>query len=182
VYHSGWKADTRLYAESQHLLDSLSISHRPVQAGDRIEIDSSVGIQVLAPPAEKWPASFGENDASVVLRVTYGTVRILLTGDIESAAEEWLVNRYGTALASNIVKIPHHGSSTSSTGPFVAAATSSRKGVVGVVPVGERNAFGLPDPSVLRRWSTAGVRVYSTGDTGAVWLRTNGRTVRRIDW
>jgi competence protein ComEC len=182
VYHSGWKADTRLYAESQHLQDSLSVSHRWAQTGDRIEIDPSVGIQVLAPPAEKWPASFGENDASVVLRVTYGNTRILLTGDVESAAEEWLVDRYGTALASDVVKIPHHGSSTSSTGAFVAAATSSRNGVVGVVPVGERNAFGLPDPSVLRRWSAAGVHVYSTADAGAVWLRTDGRRVQSVDW
>jgi len=182
VFHSGWKADTRLYAESQRLLDSLSVSHRPVQAGDTIGIDSSVGIQVLGPPVEKWPGAFGENDASVVLRATYGDTRVLLTGDVESAAEDWLVNRYGTALASDIVKIPHHGSSTSSTGPFVAAATADRNGVVGVVPVGERNAFGFPDPSVLRRWGAAGVQVHLTSDTGAVWLRTDGQTVRRIDW
>lgn len=181
VFHSGWEADTHLYSESRRLLDSLSIPHRSVEAGDTIALDPSVGIQVLAPPPEnRRSPSFTENDVSIVLRITYGQIEILLTGDIEEAGEDWLVSRYADGLASEVVKIPHHGSSTSSS-PRLVSATAT-KSQTAVVPVGRRNAFGLPDPRVLSRWQSAGSTVLSTAESGAVWMQTDGDRVWRKCW
>jgi len=183
IVHSGWEADTRLYTESRRLLDSLSIPHRPVEAGDTITLDPSTGIQVLAPPpGNRRSPSFTENDVSVVLRVTYGHTEILLTGDIEEAGEDWLVSRYAEDLSSEVVKIPHHGSSTSSSPRLVSATTMESEPQTAIVSVGRRNAFGLPDPHVLSRWRSAGSTVLSTAESGAVWMQTDGDRVWRKCW
>jgi competence protein ComEC len=115
------------------------------------------------------------------LRLTYGDVRVLLPGDIEAAAERDLVRTFGSTLQSRVVKVPHHGSGSSSTEPFVAAATGSTA-TRAVVSVGQSGRFGMPDPTVLSRWASADARVRSTAHRGAVWLRTDGRTVWSVDW
>lgn len=180
VLHNGRRKDSNLYREVMHLLDSLGVSHRAVQAGDTLGLDSTVSVRVLAPIRSVRNAS--DNEASVVLHVAYGSVQFVLTGDIGGMSERALVKRYG-GLEAEVATIPHHGSRTSSTPLFVREVV--RDSTVfpsrAIVSVGESNRFGLPDPEVIRRWTLEGAVVQSTAD-GAVWLHTNGVCVREVDW
>jgi len=90
----------------------------------------------------------------------------------------WLSHHYGVLLRSDVVKVAHHGSSTSSHPVVVREAAAN--GGTAVVSVGTRNPFGLSAAAVLRRWSKAGTTLATTAADGAVWLRSDGKQVRRV--
>jgi competence protein ComEC len=105
-----------------------------------------------------------------VLRLVFGSVAVLLAGDIEQPAEDELV-RSGVDLRANVVKVPHHGSRTSSTTAFVDAVRPT----FAVLSVGERSRFGHPGPEVVQRYIARGARVFQTGRNGTITVETNGR-------
>lgn len=182
VVHSGQRTDTELYAETQRLLDREDVLQQVVRRGDALAVDSTVRLQVLGPPRPLVQRGIeSENDASVVLRLTYGKVNVLLPGDVEAAAEQDLIRTYGNQLDSWVVKVPHHGSSTSSTPAFVRAASDSLHGSHAVVSVGRNNRYGMPSEKILSRWE-ARARLYSTARSGAVWMRTDGQSVWKVRW
>ena len=180
VLHSGWEATTELFAETRVLIDSLSVPHHAVDAGDTLRVDDSVQIDVLAPPPR--PRQVGlttKNDASVVLRLAYGSTTMLFTGDVEAPGEQWLDAAYKKQLAADVVKIPHHGSKTSSTPSFVQYATMDSSHAV--VSAGRDNAFGMPHAGILARWRMNGAIVHETMQ-GAVWTRSDGTSFRTVSW
>jgi competence protein ComEC len=119
------------------------------------------------------------NDASVVLAVEHGATRWLLTGDAEAAGEAALLARFGERLKADVVKVGHHGSRTSSTPPLVDAAGQPQ---FAVVSVARRNRYGLPDEEPIARWAATGAAVLHTSTEGAVWLRSDGESIERVDW
>lgn len=139
-------------------------------------------MQILAPPYDENAQIETRNNASVVLRVSYGNVDVLLPGDVEAKAEKNLVRKYGDQLESEVVKIPHHGSSTSSTPSFVQAVSGSDGGSYAVVSVGREDQYGMPHEIVLSRWKTHGTCMHSTAENGAVWMRTDGKGVWPVSW
>lgn len=183
VVHNGRPADTELYAEAQRLLEREGVIQQVVQRGDTLALGPSVRGQVLGPPRRPSRRGVeGRNGLSVVLHLAYGEVDVLLPGDVEAAAERDLVRVYGDQLGSRIVKIPHHGSSTSSTRPFVGAASAKSGRSYAVVSVGRDNRYGMPSQEVLSRWQSQGMRVRSTARGGAVWVRTGGEEVWQVHW
>ena len=141
-----------------------------VRSGEHFEIDG-VGIDVLwPPPAQGSPVTSG-NDDSIVLRLVYGSISILLAGDIERNAEESLVAS-GVNLQADVLKAPHHGSRTSSTEAFVNAVNPG----YAVISVGERSRFGHPHASVVERYKAHGVNLLQTGRNGMVTLESDGST------
>jgi competence protein ComEC len=115
-----------------------------------------------------------ENDASLVLHVTWGETSLLLPGDVEAAGE--------SALAAagiprvDVVKAPHHGSRTSS-GRALVSATAPRWVVF---PVGAGNRYGFPHAETVTRWRETGAELLRT-DGGPVRFRSDGRVIRRVD-
>ncbi len=183
VVHNGWSADTELYAETQRLLDRKEIPQRAVRRGDTIAVDRAVGIQVLSPPRNSSRYGIDErNDASVVLHLRYGTVDLLFPGDVETTAERNLVRAYGSQLESRVVKVPHHGSATSSSPGFVRAVSGADGRSHAVVSVGQSGQYGMPSEEVLSRWREHEVSVHSTARSGAVWTRTDGEEVWHVRW
>ena len=144
---------------------------RPLARGEWIE-RAGVRLQVLGPPpgSEDW----SENDASLVLRVEYGAVAVLLPGDVEAAGERALAGG-GLPLAADVVKVPHHGSRTSS-GPALVAAVRPR---FAVLSLARRNPFGFPAPEVVARWRRAGAEVLGT-DAGAQRFLSDGKRIWRV--
>ncbi|HEX8909837.1 MAG TPA: DNA internalization-related competence protein ComEC/Rec2, partial [Anaeromyxobacteraceae bacterium] len=141
---------------------------RPNQAFER----AGVRFEALGPPdgSEAW----SENDASLVLRITHGEVAFLLCGDVEAEGEDALLASAAGRLRADVVKIPHHGSATSSGEALVAAARAR----YAVATVGRENRFGFPSSEVVARWEAAGARVLRTSG-GAVRFLSDGRAVRR---
>ena len=179
VYDNGQEYDSYLYREVRHLIDSLSIGHRVLSAGDLLELDETVHMKVLAPIHE---LASSVNDASVVVRISHGEVSILLTGDAEQESESLMSMYYGTLLSSTIVKAGHHGSSTSSTTQFVQESRRTGEDGVVVVSVAERNRYRHPSREVIERWKDSGRDVHLTSESGAIWFRSNGKDIRRVQW
>lgn len=183
VVHNGRPADTELYAETRRLLDRKGTPQRTVQRGDTLAISPSVRAQVLSPPPRPAHRGIeGRNSASVVLHLGYGEVDLLLPGDAESDAERDLVRTYGRQLESRVIKVPHHGSATSSSPDFVRAVSGARGESHAVVSVGQNEQYGMPSEEVLSRWRRRGANVHSTAQEGAVWIRTDGEEVWRSHW
>ena len=172
---NGQNGTSALWADVLHLADSLGVPVQPVGAGDTLAVDPAIRLRVLGPdgPMES------PNDASVVLFVEHGTTRWLLTGDAEVSGEAALLTRFGERLATDVVKVGHHGSRTSSTPRMVEAAGRPQ---FAVVSVARRNRYGLPDEEPIERWTATGAAVLHTSQEGAVWLRSNGETVERVSW
>jgi competence protein ComEC len=118
-------------------------------------------------PAPADYAARRANHLSCVLRVADAAGSMLLTGDIERAAEAALLARDGAALRAEVLLVPHHGSRTSSSIEFLAAVQPAGA----IVPVGYRNRFGHPEAEVLARYRALGVQVLRTDRDGAVSVR-----------
>lgn len=153
------------------LLDVLRRRGIPVDTaarGDVIQV-GDVKIEVLYPTAIDDPNALSGNNNSVVLRIVCGSRAFLLTGDIEREAETQLLAR-GSQLAADIVKVPHHGSRTSSTQEFVNAVGAK----FAIIPVGRRSPFGHPHAEVVERWKAAAAHVMTTGERGMISVSTDG--------
>jgi competence protein ComEC len=112
-----------------------------------------------------------ENDNSLVVAVGWRGRSLLFAGDVEADGEAGLVARAGPSAAVDVVKVPHHGSKTSSTAPFVAATHPT----IAVLSVGERNRWGFPNPGVTARWAGVGARVWRTDRDGGVTVTVDKR-------
>ncbi len=155
------------------LLDAVSPRDVPVRVvarGDILEI-GGVTIEVLNPGPEA-SGRLSSNNSSIVLRVAFGSTVFLLAGDIEQAAEHDLVSNFVApeSLKAGVVKVPHHGSRTSSTADFVKRVDSR----IAIISVGRRSRFGHPDPKVVERWRTKGAEVITTGEKGTISITTDG--------
>lgn len=143
-------------------LEAVERGHPPLRVGD-------AEIEVLGPPADRVLLE-GVNDRSVVLKVRLGGATVLLTGDIEAAAEAALPDVGPVTL----LKAPHHGSRTSSTPEFLARSAPR----VIVFSVGAHNRFGLPAPEVVARAEATGAACLRTDADGAVRFETDGDRIR----
>jgi len=128
-----------------------------------------VVVRVMWPPATAELNAPSRNNDSVVLILEFGRRSVLLTGDIEKGAENALVGRQEN-LRADVVKVPHHGSKTSSTEPFVMA-TRPR---FAVISVGQTSMFGHPHREVVERWQASGAEVLTTGACGTINVTTDG--------
>ncbi len=141
-----------------------------------IDFGDGVRAQVLNPPPGSAAESEDANDASAVIRFTYGTHAILMTGDAGTATESDILAS-GADLRSDVLKVGHHGSSYS-TGDEWLSAVNPR---IAVISVGRGNPFGHPSSKTLDQLSKHHAQVYRTDECGAVTVRIspNGLFVRR---
>ncbi len=146
--------------------EALPVPAESLDIGDRVVL-GKVTVDVLGPPvATRSHALASDNEASLVLLVSIGERRVLVTGDIEQHAEAWLIAS-GVDVAADVLVVPHHGSRSSSTAEFLASVAPA----VAVIPVGT-NPYGHPHPDVLERY--AGVPLYRTDEHGNVTFRSDG--------
>ncbi|HKV32822.1 MAG TPA: ComEC/Rec2 family competence protein, partial [Pyrinomonadaceae bacterium] len=156
------------YAKFTQTLSATKTHVATVQAGDLLRVGEAV-IEVLWPPAATHANEPSRNNDSVVLRVEFGRRSLLLTGDIEKSGENALVAG-GKRLQVDVVKVPHHGSRSSSTLPFVNATRAK----IAVISVGQSSMFGHPHADVVERWQANGAQVFTTGRCGTITVTTDG--------
>jgi competence protein ComEC len=142
-----------------------------VKTGDRAVFDD-VEVAVRHPDVPDWERQKVRNDDSIVIDLRWRDVSVLLTGDIGRAVERTLPSLL-RPVPVRIVKVPHHGSLTSSTVEFVQAIAPR----LTVVSAGRANHFGHPVPEVLERYRAAGAEVFRTDQDGAVTVDTDGESV-----
>jgi competence protein ComEC len=159
------------YQHWLHLLDQEGAAVHQGQAGMSLTLDEGLELVVLHPGLEDLRGTEADvNNNSVVARLVYGQVSVLLTGDIEAEVEGMLLAQ-DAPLSSTILKVAHHGSCGSTTPAFLAAVNPQ----VAVISVGADNYFGHPCDEVLERLRD--VPVYRTDELGTVELTTDGTAI-----
>ena len=160
------------YRQTLATLEDKAVPWQRVRPGHEVTIDD-VQLEFLAPDSA-WTHELNDpNEASVVLRASYGAVRFLLVGDAERDEERWLLARDSLALRADVLKVGHHGSSTSSTDPFLRAV----RPVVALVSVGAGNAYGHPSANVMTSLAERGALVLRTDRHGSIVVRTDGTSI-----
>lgn len=161
-----------VFASPATIADAGLEGAQAIDIGDRLSLSARTAVEVLSPPtATALPAHAERNDGSLVLLVTIGARRILVTADIEQPAEAWLADS-GLPLRSDALVVPHHGSRSSSSSAFVDAVDPA----VAVISVGASNPFGHPAPEVLARYE--GALLLRTDEDGDVTFTSDGAMLR----
>jgi competence protein ComEC len=151
----------------------------PIREGMNLELDSSIRCYVLSPSAGELSTrdSMG-NPSSVVLRLVFGKTSVLLTGDAGMEVEDRLLQQYGDFLRSDVLKVGHHGSATSTSEHFLSAVRPA----CALISVGVNNRFNHPADVTLARLRNAGIAVRRTDNAGAILMDSNGDVVSEIAW
>ena len=157
------------FAKLAETLADRDIPLRLIGAGDVLRV-GAVTAKVLWPAPEQNSNLPSRNNDSIVLRLQIGERALLLTGDIEMAGENGML-RAGEGLHADVVKVAHHGSKTSSTVGFIAAARPR----FAIISVGQTSIFGHPNSEVVERWNLSGSQVLTTGSSGTITVTTDGR-------
>ena len=167
VLDTGLPHPSSPYENFLETIDRKGIPYTVAEQGQIIDIDPSLRILVLSPPAQR----FGDdpNTNSIVLRISYGTIDFLMTGDAGGEAEDALV-KSGYSLDAEILKVGHHGSEYSTSKAFLTRVHPE----VGIISVGEGNPYGHPHQPTLDALSAAGVLVYRTDQDGTIRIQSDG--------
>lgn len=172
VLESGLAHTIAEYAEWESELSRRRIPRAVARRGQAVELGGGAELTVLA-PARSWagvPPPRNIHTASVVASFRFASSTALLTADAESPLERELIAS-GVPLQAELLKVGHHGSKTSSSGPFLAAVRPR----LAAVSAGRRNRYGHPHPEVLDRLAAAGVRVFRTDQAGTITFASDGR-------
>jgi competence protein ComEC len=161
----GRPSDTEGYKRLVETASSFGTRVIERSAGEQLEF-GAIKIRVLAPVRNGTP----KHNESLVLELTYGNNRALLTGDAEKESEREFA---ASARTSDVLKIAHHGSATSTT-PELLQAVQPR---FAAISVGEQNLYGHPKPEILRRLTAAHVRTLRTDWSGALTFYFDGKQV-----
>ena len=139
-----------------------------LQAGNKINIEKNSSLEILWPSETENISENSINNNSLVCKFVYKNFSMLLTGDIESIAEEKLLGKYKNTnrLNANILKIAHHGSKTSSIQEFLDEVNPK----IALIGVGRKNKFGHPNQEVLERLKEKGIQIYRTDQNGEIQI------------
>ncbi len=184
IWTNGSRSKSDRYQEFLDRAASTSARSVIARRGENRTI-GGVEIRVLHPEDDRAVGYQPDdsNDASITLLLSFGDTRILLTGDLEADGERALL-RHGDDLRDSILKVPHHGSRTSSTASLLRTVEPS----LAIISSGFGNRYRLPHPDVLDRYRERAIRVIRTDLEGAIEIRiapsgttvvTKGRRWRR---
>lgn len=178
VWDNGVMKDTQLCREYLGLIDSLNITRRVLRAGAVVDDFSPVKIFVLHPTENFLKQNHANvNDASLSLKLSYGEIDFIFMGDVEAAGEQ-AIPQFGDLLASEVLKVSHHGSRTSSSEQILNLVRPQ----LAAISVGELNKFEHPHAEVLARLRFFNSRVLRTDRDSAILLKTDGKKVEAINW
>ncbi len=167
VWTSGLDKDLPGYAELERLISDKGIPCRAVSAADPPVAISDIELQLLHPApgfrSRERKAYAAENSRSLVVRIALEGKVFLFPGDIGEDAEKEMLQG-GRDLRCDLIKVPHHGSKSSSSAPFL----SRTRPAIGIVTVGSRNRYRHPSPEVVERYDAAGTRLFRTDSDGAL--------------
>ncbi len=138
----------------------------------------NVNIYTLDDYSDKnFPANT-TNNMSGELKIVYGKTSFLFTGDAETTVENYYVKRYNNFLKTDVLKVGHHGSNSSSSPQFLLKT----KPEISLVSVGIQNKFGHPSSLIINRLRAIKSHIHRTDIEGAIYLTSDGDSVKVVDW
>lgn len=157
------------YLEFLETIKAKKIPYKIVYQGQELLWDKDLKVEVYNPVKDfSYPKS---NNNSVVLKISYRKISFLLCGDIEKVVERRLIRNYGSGLQATVLKIPHHGSKTSSTANFLDKVRSE----CAIISCGRQNPFGHPHPETIQKLKRKKMKTYNTAKNGNITVKTNGK-------
>lgn len=179
VFEPGLPVGRDPYLELLHTIADHDVDWRAARTGRSIQLDG-IRMDILWPDPQAIDALEDANEISAILKITYGDFSMLLTGDAGVGVEQTLVARHGQGIQADILKLGHHGSSTSSAPDFLDVV----KPELAIVSAGRRNRYGHPAPSVLARVSERQIPIARTDQDGTLSLSIaqGGSAWRLEEW
>lgn len=160
----------------ERLLDAIENSKASleiVEAGYKFSL-GSIQNTIIAPNDDYNDP----NEMSLVIKSVYGDTSVMLTGDAEVESEEDIVKKWSSdALKCDILKVGHHGSTTSTTDGFLAAVDPD----IAVISCGEGNSYGHPHKEIIEKLEKKGVEIYRTDTDGSIIFKTDGKSFNLVE-
>lgn len=166
VYMPRAASTTSTYLNLLKAIDNKSMKVTTAKAKVEVLKTDDLSVKILAPTEEEYS---NLNNYSVVLKITYKDRSFLFTGDAEKAVEDNL----SSDIKSDVIKIPHHGSDSSSSIEFVKKVAAT----YAIVSVGKDNSYDHPSKDVLKRWESSGAKIYRTDEEGTIIVKTDGESI-----
>jgi len=168
IYMPKVQSNTKTFEDVLLAIQRKGLKVSTAKAGVTLGWEPDAKVQMIAPVRDYED----DNDMSAVLKLTFGEISFLFTGDAESKSEHDMINT-DADLKSNVLLVGHHGSKTSTTEAFLDAVQPS----YGVIQVGENN-YGHPAPEILERLNKRGVKVYRNDLHGDIVFVTDGKNIK----
>ncbi|WP_337872826.1 DNA internalization-related competence protein ComEC/Rec2 [Ignavibacterium sp.] len=143
----------------------------------KIEIGKTA-LYILNDVQSDYLNKLSSNDRSGIMKIIFGNTSFLFVGDAEIPAEAYYLNHYNKFLDSDVLKVGHHGSSTSSSQEFLETISPR----ISLISAGIKNKFGHPSEIVLKRLEQINSQILRTDLSGAVLLQSDGEEIKIIDW
>ncbi|MEQ8524360.1 DNA internalization-related competence protein ComEC/Rec2 [Gracilimonas sp.] len=176
IYNSGYEYDSNLYQSYLSLAEEKSIPIKSLVSGDTLGLDPSMLFLILGPDGNIYNSD--PNEHSLIVNVIYGESEFLFTGDAGEDQEERLVHAYQNLLDTDLLKVGHHGSRTSSGTTFLNSVTPE----IAVVSLAERNRFRHPHREALARLHRTDAQMLFTSLEKALVFESDGKSIHRIHW
>ena len=159
------------YREWERLIEEQDITRVCAKRGQSVCFDENVCAEILLPVGDV--SGRNEHDAMLVVRLAYGGTSFLFTGDMEKNFERYLADLEGKNLKSDVLKVGHHGSDTSTSELFLGFVSPD----YAVISVGEDNKFGHPKQSVIDLLERFGVSIFRTDEKGTIKIKSDGENI-----
>lgn len=173
LIESGNQSDTAVYRAYDVQAQAEGSPRIKARNGMHVDLGAGVVLRILYPVGDVSEEE--SNASSVVAQLTYGATEVLLTGDAPIRIEEELVHRESVRLSSDVLKLGHHGSRTSSSDKFLSVV---RPKFV-IVSAGEGNRYGHPHSEVLEKSARHGAIILRTDTDGRIVFESDGATLSR---
>jgi len=166
IYMPKATSTTSTYLNLLKAIDNKGLKIKTAKKGVEVLKTEDLTVSILAPIEDEYS---NLNNYSIVLKITYKDRSFLFTGDAEKEVEDVL----SLDIKSDIIKIPHHGSDSSSSIDFVKKVDAT----YGIVSVGKDNSYDHPSKDILKRWMDSGCTIYRTDEEGTIVVTTDGESV-----
>ena len=165
------------YEEFIKIVKEKKINVKIVEGGEKVSIEDNLYFDIIWPFSDNMISDNSINNNSLVCKLNYKNYSMLFTGDIEAIAEKAILKKYSknlNILKSDILKVAHHGSKTSSITEFIEKI----KPKYAIIGVGEDNKFGHPSDNTIQNLEKANIRIYRTDKMGEIEMKTNGKEIK----
>ena len=165
------------YEEFIKIVKEKKINVKIVEEGEKVSIEDNLYFDIIWPFSDNMISDNSINNNSLVCKLNYKNYSMLFTGDIEAIAEKAILKKYSknlNILKSDILKVAHHGSKTSSITEFIEKI----KPKYAIIGVGEDNKFGHPSDNTIQNIEKANIRIYRTDKMGEIEIKTNGKEIK----
>lgn len=172
IWTIDWQKDTDTVRELKSKVEEKIILTKFVRAGEEKNIkirESEIKIKSLNPYGYELDSEGNNN--SIVVKVSYGDIDILLTGDLEKEGEKTLIDK-NIDLQSEILKVGHHGSKSSSSQEFIDKV----KPEISLISVG-KNSYGHPGQDIQDRLKNINSKIYRTDESGTIKINSDGKNI-----